>query len=96
MKEKLLNEEVLRVAKLAKLSLSEEEIEKYQFDLFKLIEEIDKIKEVKTINEEMMIAPFFEKVKMRSDRAEEESLKLIDNAPAKTANMVEVPVMINE
>lgn len=98
MKEKLLNEEVLHVAKLAKLSLSEEEIEKYQLDLFKLIEEIDKIKEVKTINGEMMIAPFFEKVKMRNDSFSEvaEASEIMAQAPDKSANMIEVPVMINE
>ena len=41
--EKLTREEVKHVAHLARIGVSEEEIEKYQIDLAKMIDEIDKI-----------------------------------------------------
>ena len=40
----LTKEEVLHVLNLARLESSEEEIEKYQVELKKMIDEIDKIK----------------------------------------------------
>ena len=42
----LTKEEVLHVLNLARLEASEEEIEKYQVELKKMIDEIDKIKEL--------------------------------------------------
>ena len=47
--DKLTKEEVLHVADLARIELSEEEIEKYQVQLKQLMNDIDKIKEVKVM-----------------------------------------------
>ena len=41
--EKLTREEVLHVAELARIKLSEEEIEKYQVELKKLLNDVEKI-----------------------------------------------------
>lgn len=98
MDNKLSREEVLRVAKLAKLELTEAEIEKARVELFQLIHEIDKIKDVEVSSSVTMIAPFFETVQMKNDSFSEvaEASEIMAQAPAKSANMIEVPVMINE
>ena len=46
MENKLTKEEVLHVLDLARLDASEEEINEYQVELYKMIQEIDKIKEL--------------------------------------------------
>ena len=42
---RLTNEEVLHVAKLARLKLTEEEVEKYAYQLKSILDEINKINE---------------------------------------------------
>ena len=96
--EKLSREEVLHVANLAKIGLSEEEIEKYRVDLKKLMVEVDKIKDIKDFDEELMISP----VEYNCDLRPDEEGKMLDyktvmkNVPHSTGNFVEVPVMLNE
>lgn len=98
MKEKLTKEEVLHVAHLARISVSDEEIEKYQVELKQLLDDIDKIKEVDNYDEELLIAPHEHNTTLRSDTegsmlTEEEIMK---NVPHHNGNFVEVPVMLNE
>ena len=96
--EKLSREEVLHVANLAKIHLEEEEIEKFQVQLKKLMDDIDKIKEVKDYDEDLMISP----IEYNSDLRKDEEGKMLDyktvmkNVPHSTGNFVEVPVMLNE
>ena len=54
--DKLSKEEVLHVAKLARIRLTEEEIEKYQVELKKLLNDVEKINDVKGYDDEMLIA----------------------------------------
>ncbi len=56
--DKLTREEVEHVADLAKLALTEEEIEKYRVELKQLIDDIDKVKDIKNYDEDFLIAPF--------------------------------------
>ena len=96
--EKLSREEVLHVAHLARINLEEEEIERFRVQLKKLMDDIDKIKEVKDYDEDMMISP----VEHNSDERKDEEGKMLDykevmkNVPHSTGNFVEVPVMLNE
>ena len=46
MEEKLSREEVMHVANLARIKLTEKEIEKYQVELKKLLKDVEKINEV--------------------------------------------------
>lgn len=55
--DKLSKEEVLHVAKLARLELSDEEIEKYRKDLKDLFDEIEKILLVNESTDELLISP---------------------------------------
>ena len=65
--EKLSKEQVLHVANLARINLSESEIEKYRVDLKKLIDEIDKIKDIKGYDDDLMISPVEYNTELRSD-----------------------------
>ena len=96
--EKLSREQVLHVAHLARINLEEEEIERYQEDLGKLFEDIDKIKDIKGYDDDLMISPVEYNTELRSDEEGKmlDYKKALENAPHKTGNFVEVPVMLNE
>ena len=55
MSDKLSREEVLHVARLARIELTEEEIEKYQVQLQTLFNEVEKIKDVELKNDDKLI-----------------------------------------
>ena len=96
--DKLSREEVLHVAHLARISLNEEEIEKFRVQLKVLMDDIDKIKEVKDYDDEMMYTPIDDNTRLRDDEVGEmlKAKEAISNAPAKNGSFIEVPVMINE
>ena len=56
MDDRLSKEEVMHVANLARIKITEEEIEKYQVDLKTLLNEVEKINEVVGYDEEILIA----------------------------------------
>ena len=96
--DKLSKEEVLHVAHLARISLTEEEIEKFRGELKVLMDDIDKIKEVEDFDDEMMYTPINDNTRLREDVVGE-MLSANDatiNAPKKNGSFIEVPVMINE
>ena len=96
--EKLSREEVLHIAYLARINLEEKEIEKFQVELKKLMNDIDKIKDVKGYDNEIMISPVEYNTELRDD-SEGKMLDYKDvmkNVPHSTGNFVEVPVMLNE
>ena len=89
--DKLTKEEVLHVLSLARLNATDEEIEKYQIDLKKMIDEIDKIKDLNDFDEELLIAPWENNTSLR----ENDSLKIDDadilkNVPSKKGNFISV------
>ena len=95
---KLTKEEVLHVAELARIEVTKEELEKYQVELKKLLDDVEKINEVKNYDDEIMIAPWTNNTTLRSD-VEGEMLDPKDvllNAPHHTANYIAVPTVINE
>ena len=66
--EKLSKEEVLHVARLARISISDENtLEKYQYQLKELLDNIDKIKEVKGYDEELMFSPVDHQASLQED-----------------------------
>lgn len=97
MENKLTREEVLHVAHLARIGLDEEEIPKYQVSLKKMIDEIDKIKDLNDFDEEMMISPCENIIDLNSESyVEVANNDLLKNVPSKKGNFIEVPVIINE
>ena len=98
MSDSLTREEVLHVARLARIKLTEEEIEKYSHQLKTLMDDVDKIKEVKLNSEERVITPTEEVTVCRKDVAGEmlDPEEIMINVPESNGNFVEVPVMIDE
>lgn len=95
---KLGREEVLHVANLARIELSEKEIEKYQVELKKLLDDVEKIKDVKGYDDEILIAPWSDETHPREDIEGEmlDPKQVIENAPKHSGNYIEVPVVIAE
>ena len=96
MNKKLTRNEVMHVAHLARINISEEELEKYQMDLAQMIDEIDKIKDLNDFDNEMIFTPCEEKVKLENSSVSVDKDNLLTNAPGTKGNFIEVPVMINE
>lgn len=96
MNKKLTRNEVMHVAHLARINISEEELEKYQMDLAQMIDEIDKIKDLNDFDNEMIFTPCEEKVKLENSSVLVDKDNLLTNAPSTKGNFIEVPVMINE
>lgn len=94
---KLSKEEVLHVAKLARIRLTKEEIEKYQVELKKLLNDVEKINDVKGYDDEMLIATWEENTKLREDKPGEmlNPKEVLENAPHHSGNYISVPVVIN-
>lgn len=98
MKEMLTKEEVLHVAKLARIRIDEEEIEKYQVDLKTLLNEVEKINEVVGYDDEILIANWRENTTLRKDEVGEmlDPKEVLKNAPKHSGNYIEVPAVIGE
>lgn len=98
MEDKLSREEVLHVAELARIKLTEEEIEKYQRDLKKLLVEVEKINNVEDYDDEILIAPWQAAATLRKD--EEGTMldpkEVLQNVPNHSGNYIAVPVVIGE
>ncbi len=96
--DKLTREEVLHVAHLARIGVSEEEIEKYQVELKKLLDDVDKIKDIETNETELLVTPVSHQSELRKDDDTKhvEFNEFKKNIPVVTGNFVEVPVMVNE
>lgn len=91
----LTKKEVLHVLNLARLEASEEEIEKYQVELKKMIDEIDKIKELDDFDDELMIAPWSHDVTLReNDSLKIEDANVLENVPCKKGNFIAVDVEV--
>jgi len=92
----LTKEEVLHVAHLARIEITEEELEKYQKDLKILFDEIDKIKDLNDFDEDRLFSPCENKVDINNNMHEVDKDNLLLNVPKKKGNFIEVPVMVNE
>lgn len=94
----LTREEVLKVAKLSRLELKEEEIEKIEVDLNDIFKYIDELNEVETEN----ITPLtqinreitqFRKDQVKPSLTQEEAMK---NSPEVAEGMLVVPKVVGE
>ena len=98
MEEALSKEEVLHVADLARISLTDEEISKYQVQLKKLLDDVEKINEVKGYDDDILIACWENNAELRKDISGEmlDPKEVVNNAPRHSGNYIEVPVVISE
>jgi len=88
----------LHVAELARISLTEEEIEKYQVELKELLNDVEKIKEVRGYDDEILIACWNDNTKLRKDEPKEmlNPKEVIGASPRHSGNYIEVPVVISD
>lgn len=97
---RLKNEEVLHVANLAKLELNEKEVEKFSYQLKSIMDEIDKINDVKVESEDILISPCKNECYLREDEGKEADPKmckeLIENAPSSFDAYIEVRGVFND
>ena len=98
MENKLTQEEVLHVAKLARIKIDEDEILKYQIELKKLLDDVDKIKDVENYDTDKLIAPWQKDAILREDVENEmlDAKEVLKNAPKHSGNYIEVPIVISE
>lgn len=98
MKDKLTREEVLHVAELARISLTDEEIEKYQVELKELLNDVEKINDVKGYDDDILIACWSDNAKLRKDEVGDmlNPKEVIGAAPRHSGNYIEVPVVISD
>lgn len=95
--DKLTREEILHVAELARIKLTDEEIEKYRVQLKQLLNDVEKINDVKGYDDEILIACWEENAKLRKDESGEmlNPKEVIENAPRHSGNYIAVPVVIS-
>ena len=98
MKDRLSVDEVNHVAYLAKLKIDDEKMDLYQRNLAQLLNDIDKIREVKVMDDEILISPTEEVCILREDVVGEmlNAKDVLRNVPRHNGNYIEVPVVINE
>lgn len=96
--DKLTREEVLHVADLGKLELSEDDIERFSYQLKELFNEIDKVNEIDVKVSEGIFSPLDIESDMFDDdyTTFENPNRLVDNAPEKLENFVEVAGVFDE
>ena len=96
--DRLTKEEVLHVAHLARIKVTDDEIEKYQVDLKKLLDDVNKINDIEVDSDSLLVTPVEHESILRGDNDTRsiEFNEIKKNVPATTGNFVEVPVMVNE
>ena len=98
MKDKLTKEEVLHVAHLARIAVTEEEIKSYQVELKKLLVDVEKIGEIVGYDNDILIAPWEEETSLREDKPSDmlDPKKVVENAPNHTGNYISVPLVVGD
>ncbi len=95
---KITVDEVKHIALLARLELSEEEIEQYTKQLNDILIYMEKLNQVGTETVEPLAHPFFTKTVFRDDivMPSLSQEKAIENAPQKANGFFKVPKIIEE
>lgn len=98
MEDKLTKEEVLHVANLARIEIDEDEIAMYQVKLKQILNEIEKINEIKVYDEDMLICPTDNKCFLREDIKGTmlDPKEVLKNVPRHNGNYISVPKVLGE
>ena len=94
----LTREEVLKIAKLSKLSFEEKEIEKFQIELNDILGYIDMLNEVDTSKVEPLvyINDVVNNFREKEEKTSLEITKVVLNAPESAENAIVVPKVVGE
>lgn len=90
------NEEVLKVAHLARVYIGDNEIEMYKGQLEAIMNEINKINEVEIIDDDIMISPSSNINKYREDIPKKAKDDVLSNAPKTNGNYIQIKRFVNE
>lgn len=87
-------EEVIKIAKLSRLELKEDEVEFFSAQMKNILDFVNKLNEVKA---ELIEEEYSNSTPLREDKPEAslEVDKVLLNAPAKRLNMFEVPKIVD-
>lgn len=91
----LTREEVLHVAHLARIDVTEEDINKYKIQLKQILDEINKINEL-DVDGDILISPTDNKNVYREDIGINEDVDVLRNAPKKSGNYIEIKRFVND
>ena len=94
----LTREEVLKIAKLSKLSFEKKEIEKFQIELNDILGYIDMLNEVDTSEVEPLvyINDVVNNFREKEEKKSLEITKVLLNAPESAENAIVVPKVVGE
>ena len=98
MENKLTHEEVFHVAHLARIEIDNDELENYKIKLKQILNEVEKMNDIKVNDEDILIAPLEHNTTLREDEKGEmlEPKQVLKNAPNKSGDFIKVPVMISD
>lgn len=91
----LTREEVLHVAHLARIDVTEEDINKYKIQLKQILDEIERINEL-DVDGDILISPTDNKNVYREDEGINEDVDVLRNAPKKSGNYIEIKRFVND
>lgn len=91
----LTREEVLHVAHLARIDVTEEDINKYKIQLKQILDEINRINEL-DVDGDILISPTDNKNVYRKDEGINEDVDVLRNAPKKSGNYIEIKRFVND
>ena len=94
----LYENEVERIARLAKLSFSEDEKHELLVNMNKVLKLVEKLNELDTENVPPLVYMIEEENRLRDDVAETENIKaqLLANAPSKDSDYFKVPKVLKK
>ena len=93
--DELTKEEVLHVAHLARIDVTEEDINKYKIQLKQILDEINRINEL-DVDGDILISPTDNKNVYRKDEGINEDVDVLRNAPKKSGNYIEIKRFVND
>ena len=91
----LTKEEVLHVAHLARISVTDEDVEKYKVQLKQILDEINRINEI-NVDDGILISPTENKNVYREDKGIDEDVDILKNVPKKSGNYIEIKRFVND
>ncbi len=91
-------EQVLALAKLARLSLSEDEVSATQRDLIEILDYVDQLKALDVEDEAPMLHPLGMTMTLRADEPEQwlTHEQIMSNAPAQAQGQFKLPRVVGE
>lgn len=90
-------EQVKHIAKLARLSLTDAEIEKYSTELSQILNYVEQLQELDTKDVEPMIGAVVIQKALRDDKViKTDSASMLANAPDAEGTAIKVPQMSNK